>query len=340
MPTAKNAKISIETGQKVHNYAVMNDSGDQTIFTISSGDVWSGKDGYTPSVRPDGIASGRELLSTAGTNDQVNIAAFTAYIGGSLVSVSATNATFSRPATASRACIYTVSVSSSGTITITKGTISGDTSFSETRDAAGGPPYIPTSEVELGQIRITTSTAATLSDDEILQVPGQHAEYTLFPSWSENNIGDGIKADSTAEENAHITFAQALPQSHTGGATKKIYIKYYEPIMTVLDKAMDFVPPQVSHSLSSTQYYRGSQAAVTESVNQGSFTTFVEDGVSDSIAAGDGEKLTVKMWPDENKNPYILCQGYIGIAPSYPAGDNMSFACTISAEAKAAKFTS
>lgn len=341
MPTAKNAKISIEVGQTVHDYAVMTDSGDRQIFTISGGEIWSGKEGFTPIVRPDGIASGRNLISAAGTNDMINIAAFTAYIGGSLVTVSATSATFSRPSTNGRSCVYVVSVSSSGTITTTKGTVGGDTSFSETRAVAGGPPYIPADEVALGEIRITEATAATLNgDDEILQVPNQHAEYSLNPIWKPNNIGDGILAATSAEEHAHIKFASALPQSHTGGATKKTYIKYYEPIFSVLDKAMDFVPPQKSHSVSSTQFYRDSHAAVSESVGQGSFTTFVNDGVNDPIATEDGYQITVKFWPDENKNPYILCQGYLGVTPSFPAGDHMSYACTISAERQAARFTS
>jgi len=161
MPSASNAKVEIELGQQYHAMAAMTDSGDHQYFTISGGTVWSGKSGFTPDVRPNGIVSGRNLLSAGTTNDTVRIAAFTAYALGSLNTVTATSATIGRPTTAGYYQINSITMASDGSIAVVAGT-SHASAFSETRDASGGPPYIPVNSVELGQIRTTSSTAAAI----------------------------------------------------------------------------------------------------------------------------------------------------------------------------------
>jgi len=258
MATAENAKVQIETGQTVNDYAVMTDSGDNQIFTISGGTVWSGRSGYTPDVRPNGIKSGRNLLTTHADDDKVTIAGFTAYIEGTLYTVTATTATFSRPATASKAKVYSFCLASDGaTIEVEAGTISATTAFSETRDAAGGPPLIPIKSVELGQVRVTASTSAAVTSDEIFQVVGTHTERWDYPNWDEYNLGNGENADTSAEQNAHIKFNSALPDIHTGSLLKRVFIKYYAPIFSKVQRAIDFVPAETTHSISSEDYYGG-----------------------------------------------------------------------------------
>jgi len=340
MSTSKNAKIQIETGQTVHDFAVMTDSGDHKVHTISGGDVWSGKSGYEPDVRPNGMVTGRNVLTAHADDDKVSVAAFTAYSKGVLKSVSGTTTTFTRPATASKAKIYSVTMASDGSLAVVAGTISASTAFSETRDAAGGPPYIPANSVEVGQIRVTSSTSAAVDSDEIFQNPGDHCERYDFPVWEESNLGEGLAANSAAKENAHIEFASALTAIHTAGAYKQVYIKYYEPQLSEMTRAYDFKPAQTSHSANSQEYYRGAVASVSSSLGQGGFTALLSDGITDSIIVEEDEILTVKFFQDENRTPYILTQGVVGLASGFPADNQASVAVTVTAEQKSAFFSS
>jgi hypothetical protein len=340
MATAENAKIQIETGQTPVAYAVMTDSGDHKIHTISGGTIWSGKSGYTPNVRPNGIVSGRNILTTHASNDKVTIAAFTGYSKGVLKSVSATAAAITRAGTAARAQVHSVTMASDGSIAIVEGTISADQTFSETRDAAGGPPYIPANDVELGQVRVTTGTAAVIDADEIYQVVGTHTERYDYPLWSESNVGEGESAASAAKKNAFIEFASALPAIHTAAAYKQVFMSYYTPILSDQQRALDYTPVENSHTVSSTQYYRGTVGAVSSSIGQGGFTALLDDGTTDALVSEKDETLTVKFFPDENKTAYQLSQGKIGLTRSFPVDNQNQATITISAENVTAEFSS
>jgi len=338
MSTAKNSKIQIETGQVLNDFAAMTDSGDQQVFTITGGTVWSGKSGFTPDVRPNGITSGRNLLSSGTTNDTVRIAAFTAYSKSVEQDVSATSATFSRPTTGGASKIISITMASDGSIAAVAGSENAG-GFSETRDAAGGPPLIPVESVELGQVRVTSSTAAAVTSDELYQ-EGQYTEHYDSPVWEENNIGDGIGADAAAKKNAYVKFQSALPQIHTGTVPKAIYIKYYAPSFEEVSRALDFVPAESSHTVSSQEYYRGAIASVAESVGQGSFTALLNDGLTDALILQKNQVITVKQFPDENKNPYSLTQGKLGLNRTFPVANQNQAECTISAEKPTAEFSS
>ena len=338
MPTAKNSKILIETGQSLNAMAVMTDSGDHQIFTISGGAVWSGKSGKTPDVRPSGITSGRNLLSPGVTVDYVKVAAFTAYSKGSEQSPSATSVTATRATTAAYYKTTSVTMASDGSIDKVSGTEG--VAQSETRNAAGGPPYIPVNDVEIGQIRVSGGTAAVVTADELFQVVGQHSESYDSPTWDENNVGDGESAEASAQKNAYVKFLSAIPLIHTAGVPKTIYMEYYEPIMSEVSKALDFTPAESSHSVTSQEYYRGAIASVSESVGQGGFTALLNDGLTDALVGEKNQVITVKQFPDENKNPYSLTQGKLGISRTFPVANQIQAECTISAERGSAEFSS
>ena len=338
MSTAQIAKVQIETGRTLLPYGAMTDSGDQTVFTL--GTVWSGESGYTPDVRPNGIVSGINLLSAGATDNTVRIAAFTAYSKGVLHTVAATSTTITRAGTDNKAKISSITMASDGSISVIEGALGTNTTFVETRAATAGPPLILVQSVELGQIRTTVATAQAVDDDEIFQVVGTHTERYDFPNWDENNIGEGAAASVTAKKNSFIEFESALPNSHTGAIPKGIWTKYYVPVMADLGKAMEFVPVEKSHSVSSTQYYNGSIAASSESLGQGSFTALLNDGVQDTLVARKNKATTVKFYPDRNKTPYILTQGMLGVARTFPVSEQVQAACTISAEKESAEFAS
>ena len=341
MATSQKGKVQIELGRTLTDFAVMTDSGDHKIFT--AGTVWSGKSGYEPDVRPNGIVTGRKLLSTHSTNDTVTIAGFTAYTKGALKTVAATSLALTRPSTSDYK-ICSVIMDEDGVIGEVEGTES--TSFSDTRGAAGGPPLLPVDAVEIGQVRFSSQTAAAIDDDEIYQDIGTHAEFADYPVAEEYNLGNGSYASESAAVNAHIKFNEALPLSHTGAVPKRIYIKYYTPSYTTLARTSDFKPGKMGVSKSSETYYEGAGGSgaigsmKADSVGDASFTVYAGDGVTDPILAEENEIVTVKWFPDANKTPFILTQGMLGIDQEFPSGSQNKLSCTVYCEKPSVGFSS
>jgi hypothetical protein len=334
---AKNAKIQIETNQTLNAYAAMTDSGDHQILTLSGKTQWSGKSGYAPTIRPNGVVSGRSLLSTHASADYVTIAGFTGYNKGTLHTVTATSKELSRATTAEYVKISSLTMASDGSVAVVAG-VEG-AAESTTRAAAGGPPYIPVTSVELGQVLLTGATSAVVSSSEIRQ-NGSYTERALEPMWTEKNVGDGEAAATTGEKNAHIKFASTLPLVHTGGVAKKVYAQVYTPVLSELSRTMNFRPCENSHSVSSQEFYRGTVGAVSSAIGQGGFTALMNDGLTDSLVAEKDQVLTVKFYPDENKTAYALTQGKIGLTRTFPHDNQIQAEVTISAEYPTAEFAS
>ncbi len=338
MPNARNALIQIEQGRTLVDFVALTDSGDHRTFT-SSDRVWSRAKGYEPEIRPNGIVSGVDLVSPAasGADDAVDVAAFTAYSQGTLHSVAAqTDVTLTRASTQTH-IINSITMTSSGTIAVVAGTEG--TSFTETRGAAGGPPEIPADSVEIAQVRLSSATSAPVQESEIFQVVGQHTERYDYPVWEVNTVGEGEAAESSATKYAHVRFASALPAIHTGGTPKKVYAKYYVPVFGDEQRTKDFVPAEKNYTVSSSPYYGGAVASSTENLGQAQFTAFLSDGVMDQLVRSKGEVLAVKFFPDRNKTAYILTQGIIGIARSFPVDDQIQATVTITAEVPSAEFS-
>ncbi|MFA9204964.1 MAG: hypothetical protein ACEQSH_00750 [Bacteroidia bacterium] len=320
MSTAENAKLQYEAGQNAVAMSALTNSGDETTFT-SAATLWSGKSGYTPVVRPNGVLTGG-AVSVHATNDKVTIAALTCNLQGVVTAVSAGEGTITRPAT-DKAKVCSITINSSGAIAVVAGTDGASTAFSETRAAAGGPPLIPVDSIEIAQVRVITSAAGVVSASQIYQVVGLHVERADFPLWN-------VEYDSGS-----VTFLDALPEIHTGTVPKKVYASYASPIFSDIALASDFVPPENSHSVSSTQVYGTTLGATASTLGQGSFTAYLSNGVSDALVQLKDQTLWFKFFPDRYASPYLLCQGKLGVSRTFPAGDSIQAACTISASAPA-----
>jgi hypothetical protein len=320
MATAENAKLQYEAGQNAVAMSALTNSGDETTFT-SAATLWSGRSGYAPVVRPNGVLTGF-AVTTHATDNTVTIAAGTLNLAGVVTSVSAGSLAATRPATAVSK-VVSLTVNSSGALAAVAGTDGSTTAFSETRAAAGGPPLIPVGSIEIGQVRYTSNTAGVVAAAEIYQVVGLHRERADFPLY-DVNYGEGS-----------VTFLDALPEIHTGPVPKAVYASYASPIFADIALASDFVPPETSHSVSSTQVYGTTLGATASTLGQGSFTAFLSNGVSDALVTLKNETLWFKFFPDRYASPYILCQGKLGIARTFPAADSLQAACTISASAAA-----
>ena len=339
MATAKNAKIEIETGQSLSGaYAVMTDSGDHQVYTITGGTLWSGKSGYTPSIRPNGIVSGRNLVSTHASDDFVSVAAFTAYSKGVLRSVNAGSLEITRATTGANYKVSSITMASGGALAVVAG--AEGAALLTTRSTGGGPPLIPVNSVELAQVITSSSTSDAILSTEIFQVVGQHSQRYDYPTWQELNVGLGESATAAAEKYAHVKFDSVLPLIHTGAISKKTFLTYYAPQFTELTRTLAFRPVDQAHTVSSQEYYRGSIGSVSSSIGQGGFTAMLSDGLTDSIVAEKDNTLTVKFYPDENKGAYALTQGRIGLSRTFPYDKQVQAEVTISAERVTAEYAS
>lgn len=319
MATTENAKIQYEAGQTAVAMAALTDSGDQTTFTGASS-PWSQRSGYAPDVRPDGLISGGEITPAAsGDSDKVDVAAGTAYIGGALITWSAdTDVTISRGADADTHRITSITITNAGAVAASPG--ADHTAFSETRGGNGGPPLIATTSIEIGQVRTTATASADVDDSEIFQVPGTHLERYDYPLMS-----------SIDHYNGEVSFISALPKIHTGPVCKGVFASYSVPVFAEVPKGKDFVPPENSYSVGSTQYYGGTDGAVTSSLGQGSFTALLTNGITDPLVTLAGENLWFKFFPDRAKSTCLVAQGVLGVARTFAVGSSISAKCTINA---------
>lgn len=319
MASAENAKLEIEAGQVLTSMVALTDSGDHLTYE-SGADFWSNKRGFAPVVRPNGLRTGGVITGT-GVNNEVQTSAMSVNLNGVVTSVAAdTSVSITRTAGGGAFQINSITVNSSGAVVAVAGTEG--SAFTETRAAAGGPPLIPTTSVEIGQVRTTSNTDAAIDDDEIFQVVGTHTERADYPLFDTNYLGGSVTA--VAE----------LPLIHTGPVTKSVYAEYYEPVFTRVLRANNVVPPENSWSVTSEQTYDGVSGSVSKTLNQGSFEARIETGISDTLVRSKDTNLWFKFFPDRYQDSYIAFQGYLGIARQFPADGAMRVSCTVSSEAE------
>ena len=316
MATAENAKLDYEAGQNSVAVTALTDSGDATTFE-SANDLWSQRAGYDATVLPNGVNSGGAMTASS-TDDTVNVAALSVNLNGVVTSVSAGSVAVTRPLS-NVARVISIIVDNTGTLDEVTGTSGSGSTFSETRGAAGGPPLIPVGAIEVGQVRVTSSSAAAIESSEIFQVVDQHQERSDFPIYTVNYYGGSV------------TFNQALKTIHTGNVAKKVYASYASPIFAEVSLVSDFVPAETTHTTASTQVYNSTLGSTSSTLNQGSFTAYLESGVTDPMVTLKNETLWFRFYPDRYKVDYILTQGKLGVSRTFPAGDNISASCTISA---------
>lgn len=341
MGTSANAKLYVELSQTAFATGAMTDSGDNTAFTRSGVTVISKKTGYTATIMPDGIVTGSNLLTPDTGNNEVNHAAFTAYSQGTLYSKSAsgTPLTITRPAT-NVAKINSMCMDNAGDISFIAGTDGSTSTFSETRGAAGGPPYIPVGSVEMGQVRVTSSSDAAITAAQIFTVDGTHCERYDYPMWNElNTLGDGLDADASAKTNAYLEFQAALPVIHTGDVTKGVYISGYSATFSEITMSKDFVPAEISYSSTSEEFYDGVITSSSATQGDASVNIRTTDNITDSILRQKGHVIAFKFKPDKNQAPYVLSQGKVGMVRAFPISEQNNVSLTIT-EARSVDFSS
>lgn len=314
--------IRYEAGQTAYPFEILTDSGDRTVFEASFAPI-SAAAGSEPVVAPYGLLTGGAITAT-GSNNQVAVASLTASMAGvagadanGVVAVAGGNLSVTRGASTNTHCITSITVDSTGALAAVAG--AAHTAFSETRGAAGGPPFIPVGSIEIGQVRLTSVTAAPVLASEIYTVPGLHVERADYPVFDLNY------------ESGEVTFADALPAIHTGSVGKRVYMRGATPLFAPIPQTSDWVPAESTYSISSTDTYDGPVGSASSSLGQASFNVILKDGITDAFIAQKGKNIWVEFRPDRDKStPKQLTQGLLGISRTFPAGGgSFSAACTI-----------
>jgi len=320
MANADNALLRMETGQQSYPMGELLDSGDSKTFEGLAA-PWSGRAGFEPDVKPDGVINGGSITPGAAV-DTVAVEAVLCNLGGTETTVSGNTAVALTRASTDSHIINSVTISSAGAIVVVAGTEG--TSFSETRGAAGGPPYIPVGSIEVGQVRLNAQASALVTAGQIFQVIGLHQERYDTPLFEV----DSYKGT--------VVFAGALSAIHTGDEPKGVYASYATPILQDIEPVRDNVVPEEAYSVSSEQYYGRAIGSTSRSLSQGSFTYAMKDGITDILAKLEGENLWFEFLPSRYQNKVkFLYQGILGVNRSYPASGAMTMACTVSASEKA-----
>ena len=131
--------------------------------------------------------------------------------------------------------------------------------------------------------------------------------------------------------NGKVVMSAAVPKIHAGDLPKKVYASYATPVFTDVPIASDFVPPANSYSVSSQQYYGGTTASVSKTLQQGSFTALLNDGITDPLLAQEGHELWFKFFQDRARSAYEICQGKLGINRTFSVAGRPQAACVIAA---------
>lgn len=319
-----NPIIRYEAGQTARPFEALT-SDDDTVFAASYAPL-SNVAGAEPIVAPYGLLTGGAVAPTE-TNNQVAVAALTAMMPAAtgadadgVLTLAGGNLLATRAGDPSTPCrITSLTVTAAGALAAVAGTEGAD--FSETRGAAGGPPYIPVGSIEIGQVRLADTAAAPVGPIgvEIFTVVGTHVERSDYPV---NQVDFGRSL---------VTFAEALPAIHTGDLPKAVYLKGATPLFAPIPNSRDWTPAEATYSISSVDTYDGPIGSSSSSLSQASFTAVLRDGISDGFLAQKGKNIWIEFRPDRDKTvPKQLTQGILGISRSFPAGGGqIEASCTL-----------
>jgi len=331
---ASKASVEVESTQTLVPWELLTDAGDKQYFTFSS-EILSNAVGFQPEVAPNGIVSGLNLVSpTPSTNDSVDVASFTAVFSGVEETISADTIAFTRDATLDYQK-FSVIAETGDTLSI----IESDphaSAWSNTRGAAGGPPSIPLAAIEVAQIWISDNTAAVVLASEIKESPQAGTqERSLFPAVQVFNFGEGLDANTTATKFAYAKFASVIPTIHGATANaaatdeKPVYGQWYDPVFTLLEGTVDFAEPNETPGTTSVQLHRTTRGGTTQTLNAGSFTIYMEDGITDDIMRLRGKEVLTKYKQNIDADPFVLSLNVLGIPVTRPVDNDPQGAVTL-----------
>jgi hypothetical protein len=313
--TAEDAKLQVEQGFVFWDFEKGTDSGDQKKFTYSGTlKLFSLKKGQAPVVRPDGARSGLVITpALAGGNNNVDVAAGAAFVGGKDLAISAaTNLAMTRTAAGGTFQITSVVIDNAGVISAVGGTEG--SAFSLTRGAAGGPPYVPVDKIEIGQVKLTSNTDAPILASEIDQNVMERYDIPSFV---------------TVPEEAAIRMLTALDKRHTADVTKGIWVKHYEPVFNDIPEASNWKPVGVKADSKSGRTYDGVFSIGSKGLGEGSFDVLLKGENGEILSSVVNDTRWFRFYPDKFRTDHHLVCGDLTYDREYPPDNVMKASCKV-----------
>jgi len=289
---------------------------------------------YEPNVRLDGVVSG--LLITASVNaDEVDFSAGEVNVKGEVVQVTAGQvSSLTRPAIDGNIVQNAIVVDGLGAVTAEAGT---EGATSNTRGAAGGPPYIPVDSVLLGYVileYVAATGGAVVTDDEIDSASKERADIPgykiLYHDGQDERNPDGSNEGC-------IEFTSILPGIHTGSTIRNVYMSWRTPTFEEVPDCFDVVKPETMDIISTRAYGDLYMEKETSSPSWTATFTKYWKKVNDIIDVVKNSKRFIKLYPDKDEAGHWLGVCIITSGHSIPVGDAMS--ADISVEGSGAVFT-
>lgn len=336
MAALTNASLEYESGQTQYPFAAMTNSGDHKTFSLAT-KPWSQAAGYEYAIKPFGVINGGNITPAAGAgHNNVDVSLLLASAPGiaganattgEITVAAATNIAATRSAVGGTPYQTTsITMNNAGAIVAVSGTVGA--TQSETRGAAGGPPLIPVDSIELGQVRFSSITAAPVQASEIFATPGVHREMSDQPVFSEDPI------------RGTVTFAAALPLTHTGNVPKRVMARVATPIFAPIPYITSWKSADTSGSSNSEQTFDGPVGSVSLSLTQASAAMIAKDGITDAILKKRGQTLMFRYKSDKNRLPYQITQGVMTVARDFTPGANPKMTLSITATTESVDFES
>jgi len=313
--TAEDAKLQVEQGFVFWDFEKGTDAGAQTKFTYSGTlKLFSLKKGQAPVVRPDGARSGLVITpALAGGNNNVDVAAGAAFVGGKDLAISASlNLAMTRTAAGVTFQINSIVIDNAGVISAVAGTEGA--AFSAVRGAAGGPPYVPVDKIEIGQVKLTSNTDAPILASEIDQNVMERYDIPSFV---------------TVPEEAAIRMLTALPKSHTADVTKGIWVKHYEPVFNDIPEANDWKPVDQKMDSKSGRTYDGVFSIGSKGLGEGSFNVMLKGEAGEIMQSVVNDTRWFRFYPDKFRTDHQVCCGDLTYDREHPADSPMKASCKI-----------
>lgn len=334
--TGANASVQIELGSVSYPMSaltsVTSPASDVNKKFLTSAQFISDLAALQPEVRVDGVISGFGLTPGSGFNE-VDVAAGTLYLNGNLVEVSATTVSnLTRPTTIGEVLVTALTVDAAGTITATPNT---EGATSTVRGAAGGPPFLPVSEVLIGYVTATYYDGSA-SGEKILttgEIDTYSKEYAAIPSAK-------VLSHDEDQDYGCIELANVLPDIHAataagpGTACRAVYASYYEPEFEEVPDAMDFSYTEDVSTYTSKAYKDASEEKAIGTPSWSASFNAYWTTVEDVLNLVKNSKRWIKHFPDDDLAPYWCGIAIVKVSRDTPVEDNMSASVTLDGSGK------
>lgn len=298
--------------------------------TVGS-NFWVHSYDHAVEIRMNGVRSGGAITTNTQT-DSVTVSAFTGYLAGASVSVSA--ATISGLAQATGAgdrIVYAIIYTSSG-LSAVAGT-SG--SAVTTRGTAGGPPYISTAGFVVGYVTRLDTGAEVVTAGEITQTAFDGAEWSHSPSVDEIR---GILG--------RVDFVTLPAAVHTGDTYPGIYWRGYSfndnfvKIGEMKNWSLGIAPADED---ATTQNSFATESDVGRVAYTMSYEEFIADPIHESfkhVNNSKGDRIYKLYSSRTDTANYLACQGREQVDMTFPMDDKSSSSNTVTITGRVEEFTS